>query len=323
MAHSDAQVQLQGTYDPTLLRQDLAQLHAFNPIAQQSDYHDGRWRGICLYGRDGKADDAAGGAPFGDFQATPALAQAPYYAAILHGLQCRKRSVRVLFLPPGASIEAHRDYGTGFEFGMLRLHLPIVTHADIAFTIDGEQCPWQAGELWYGDFSRVHEVHNRSKDVVRAHLVIDVFPTEQLLARFPSSFLARARARGTIRLDQEEIEVDDQSANIASIKGRFSVPAGRLPSVYSTVTGGTFTHRDNRLFMTLNNGLELELKAISSSVYRLVGLPMGVRLETRVERGALREATILLDGIGADASFSPTAQASASVSQRIELALLR
>jgi len=95
-------------------------------------------------------------------------------------LLLRIRSLRVVLLP---------------ALRLLRLHLPILTHPDVAFTIEGQRMNWKAGELWYGDFSRVHSVKNDSQ-IVRVHMVIDVQINDFVLSLFPEDFIARRRAEG-------------------------------------------------------------------------------------------------------------------------------
>src|SRR5215472_13176446 len=154
-----------------------------------------RTYGIALYSMGGKQSTFPSAAGTDHYQATEELQRAPYFKQILDELNCPKEVVRILFLPPEGHIKDHFDFHTSFQFGLLRLHIPIVTHPDVAFLIDGQRMNWNAGELWYGDFSKVHSVKNDSP-VVRVHMVIDVQINEFVLSLFPEDFIARRRAEG-------------------------------------------------------------------------------------------------------------------------------
>ena len=104
-------------------------------------------------------------------------------------------AVRILTLPPGGHIKEHFDYHTNFQYGLLRLHIAIVTHPDVEFVIGGERVSFMPGELWFGDFSMTHSVENKS-DVTRVHLVIDVQINDFVLSMFPDEYVAGRRAEG-------------------------------------------------------------------------------------------------------------------------------
>jgi hypothetical protein len=175
---------LSRSYDPCLLTRDLAELRALPRRPQPGPYHDGEWSGLDLYAPAGGS--AAEPHPqLHHFQPTPALGGAPYLTQILDGLDCPKLMVRLLTLPPGAEIGEHNDAGANFQFGTVRLHVPIVMHRDVIMVIDGQRLHWEPGELWWGDFSRPHWLRNDSA-VTRVHLVIDVQLTEAVLSLFPA-----------------------------------------------------------------------------------------------------------------------------------------
>src|SRR5205823_4883884 len=163
--HTDAAVRLPRTYDVDLLLRGFRALSDVPTAPQPGPYHKGEWTGIALYSMGGK-DSVFPSSPGMDrYQETEQLRRAPYFKQILDELESPKEVVRILFLPPGGHIKDHFDFHTSFQFGLLRLHIPIVTHPDVAFIIDGQRMDWKAGELWYGDFSRVHSVKNDSQIV--------------------------------------------------------------------------------------------------------------------------------------------------------------
>ena len=166
-------VRLPRTYDAERLQQDLQVLRDVQSAPQPGPYHAGEWTGIALHSMGGKDSVFPSAAGMDRYQETENLKRAPYFKYVLDDLKCPKEVVRILFLPPGGHIKDHFDFHTSFQFGLLRLHVPIVTHPDVIFLIDGQRVTWKAGELWYGDFSKVHSIKNDSP-VVRVHMVIDV-----------------------------------------------------------------------------------------------------------------------------------------------------
>lgn len=126
-----------------------------------------------------------GGAGLVPFADTPHLAGRPALRAVLAAIPAPLRSVRLMALGPGAESPEHRDSKVGLPYGTLRLHVPIVTNPEAVVIIEGKKHHWDAGRLWYGDFSRRHLVRN-SGDEARVHLVIDVLVTPELLELFPA-----------------------------------------------------------------------------------------------------------------------------------------
>jgi len=166
--------------------------------AKTETYHDGRWKGLALRSQGGDWQRTDPGGPGLDaFADTALLSRAPALREVVDSLDCEKRSVRLLSLPPDAEVNAHTDPYHGFKYGQLRLHVPIRTHPDVTMRFSGEAYHWPAGELWYADFGRHHAVENRSP-VTRVHLVIDVLVTPALLALFPEEVVAEQEATGIL-----------------------------------------------------------------------------------------------------------------------------
>src|SRR5215469_838795 len=188
-------IRLPQTYDVARLISDLRVLDQGKATEQPGPYHQGEWKGIALHAMGGKQSVFPSAAGTDHYRETDELRRTPYFQKILHDLKCPKGVVRILFLPPGGHIKDHFDFHTSFQFGLLRLHIPIITHPDVVFLIDGERVWWRAGELWYGDFSKVHSVKNNSP-AVRVHMVIDVQINDFVLSLFPEDFVERRRAEG-------------------------------------------------------------------------------------------------------------------------------
>lgn len=110
--------------------------------------------------------------PEEDWEDLPLLQHCPAIRQVLEQLQCPLRSVRLMQLKAGSSIKPHRDRGLGLAHGQARLHVPVHTHPDVQFIVEGRTIPMAAGELWYFNADATHEVVNRgTRD--RTHLVID------------------------------------------------------------------------------------------------------------------------------------------------------
>lgn len=183
-------VRLNATFDPIRLQEDLQTAVAhFRAAAQEGPYHDGSWKGIALRSVDGHYGSTMA-LSAGTSQDTEVLDKCPHFRELLHSLKLQTGVVRLLFLPPGKKVGEHTDKGFNWNVGMVRLHIPIVTHPDVIFEINGERCRWQPGEFWFGDFNQPHWLHNQS-DIVRVHLVLDCFVDDALLTYFPAAALAQ------------------------------------------------------------------------------------------------------------------------------------
>lgn len=147
------------------------------------------WRVLPLHSPGGdQARTDSGGAGLVEYASTPFLREAPYFAEILAEMPAPLRSVRLIALGPGVEVREHRDEKCGYPWGVMRLHIPVITNQGAKVIIDQQDMHWQAGQLWFGDFSRPHYVRNTG-DEPRVHLVIDVQVTLELLTLFPREYL--------------------------------------------------------------------------------------------------------------------------------------
>jgi hypothetical protein len=178
------------SFDPEALTHDLECLKRVRRLRQPGTYHEGEWVGISLRSAGGKESARPSLPSLAPFEDCSVLERTPYFRKVLGTLKVPQLCVRLLFLPPNGVIREHTDDIFGFWHGLLRLHLPIVTHRDVRFTIGGRPCHMAPGELWYGDFSRKHSVVNESQ-VTRVHMVIDVLINDFLLNLFPAGFVDR------------------------------------------------------------------------------------------------------------------------------------
>jgi hypothetical protein len=146
------------------------------------------WRSLSLrsIGGDSERTDA-GGPGLEEFADTPCLGKVPYIAEVVASIPAPLRSVRLMALGPGAESPFHHDTKYGFPWGTLRLHVPVVTTPGAVLIIGENVHRWEAGALWYADFTRMHMVRN-DDDVTRVHMVIDCHVTRDLLDLFPEEF---------------------------------------------------------------------------------------------------------------------------------------
>lgn len=205
-----------------------------------SAYHDGDWSGITLLGPD-QARNAV--LPAQGPQSDAAVAtrwHTPFWAEHLQAIDSPISSARLLRLGPGARIREHRDPDLGDPQGDVRLHLPIRSHPQVEFILDGQAVPMQAGELWFLDLSRPHRVENRSEHT-RVHLVLDVrrnaWLHEQIAAGLPSTPPARM-ASSTLAFERfrehvhsnaqlfEQLAALDDPRQFAEAAVRLAAPLG-------------------------------------------------------------------------------------------------
>lgn len=221
-------VRLDAHFDPVRLQQDLqTAISHFRAAAQEGPYHDGSWKGIALRSVDGHYGNTMA-LSAGTSKDTEVLEKCPYFKEILHSFEFQTGVVRLLFLPPGKKVGEHTDKGFNWNVGMVRLHIPIVTHPDVIFEIAGERCLWQPGEFWFGDFNQPHWLHNQS-DIVRVHLVLDCFVDEALLRYFPASVLEEIHAALPSPMLINHRGADIDIATLRRYEGYFKLPRKLSP----------------------------------------------------------------------------------------------
>jgi hypothetical protein len=135
--------------------------------------YSGKWTSIALMSNGGKSTNInAFSNSTADFIPTDALDFCEYFKKILDGFLFEKTAVRLLNLGSGAEIKPHTDHCLGYENGMFRLHIPIITNSNVIFILDGQRLIMNEGECWYLNANFTHSVKNDG-DKDRIHLVID------------------------------------------------------------------------------------------------------------------------------------------------------
>jgi hypothetical protein len=297
-------VRLPRTYDVELLQRDLQTLQEVRRAPQPGPYHKGEWTGIALYSMGGKQSTFPSAAGTDHYQETEELQQAPYFRQLLRELECPKEVVRILFLPPEGHIKDHFDFHTSFQFGLLRLHIPIVTHPDVVFFIDGQRMSWKPGELWYGDFSKVHSVKNNSP-IVRVHMVIDVQINEFVLSLFPHDFVERRRTGG-ISITTDPIPASE--TELRRFACDFRIPGEFMPMfvigkpLTALVKGANASVRllDGKLNVLIDNEPAFRLERLSDDVFGISGLPPGMTLQLKRENQVVSDVVLHMKGLPKD-----------------------
>ena len=139
----------------------------------QTRHYTGGWSAIPLRSVNGNTNNILvspeENAVYAD---TAFLKQSPYLQQVLSTFLCPLKAVRLLKLDAGAVIKEHRDADLAFEYGELRIHIPVVTNNLVEFIVDKERLFLKEGESWYMNFNLPHTIENKS-DTARIHLVID------------------------------------------------------------------------------------------------------------------------------------------------------
>jgi hypothetical protein len=198
----------------------LAEAHALPADAWlphfNTAYYEGDWSGIALRSPGGRLSIYPDPNPTEPYADTAHFARCPRLRAALARLETEVSSVRFLRLGAGARIREHRDYLIGFDYGEVRVHVPLETSADVRFELAGRAWPMRAGECWYVDVTEPHSVHNGG-DSARIHLVVDCAVNDWLraeLAEAEREAFSRfaLRVATDIELRDELWPIEDQAA---------------------------------------------------------------------------------------------------------------
>jgi len=218
-------IKFQLDYDVALLRKELSYClkEQWREHFKTSDYA-GHWSSISLRSASGQMHDIFAH-PSGVYQDTALMDLCPYIKQIVDSWKCEKEAVRLLALAPGSVIKAHKDHRCGYQDGVLRLHIPIVTNPQVHFNLAGEQLQLQEGECWYMDFSQTHSVVNEG-NTARVHLVIDAIRNEWTDSLFSAhGYDTKAldqydeKLKAQIIAELERVGTEASKALIESLKG--------------------------------------------------------------------------------------------------------
>ena len=107
----------------------------------------------------------------GPMAPTEWLRRCPYILEIMQAMDSTWGRSRLMGLKAGAEVPEHVDLNYYWRTH-LRVHIPVITNPDVAFTCDNETVHMKAGECWLLDSFYRHSVANRGSET-RIHLVLD------------------------------------------------------------------------------------------------------------------------------------------------------
>jgi mannose-6-phosphate isomerase-like protein (cupin superfamily) len=191
-------------FDPAQMLKELETLESERVWITHPDYtvaKAGDWTAIALVSTNGDHTGPDSLRYHGEATAVPTnlLLRAPYLLSVFHAFRTKVHRVRLMNLKPGTRIGEHRDYGAqrySLERGFIRVHLPIRTHADVAWKLSGQKIDMQPGEAWYINVCEPHSVENLST-VNRVHMVLDMEVNDWVRGLLPPLSLIE-RARGVV-----------------------------------------------------------------------------------------------------------------------------
>ena len=114
----------------------------------------------------------------------PALKACSAIDRAIATLPSRPLDACLKLLGPGGFVPEHRDITGASPLGAIRLIVPIVTHPDVEFEVNGKRLFLRPGEVWLLDTSYRHRVANKS-GVPRVHLIVSLELDRSLRALLP------------------------------------------------------------------------------------------------------------------------------------------
>ncbi len=159
-------VQLPFTFDVERLASEVQAL----PDSAWMDHPSG------LVGNSAAALISHGGTENDDFAGrmvpTHHLESSPYLRQVLASFDEVIGRSRLMKLAVGSEVSLHVDFNYHW-YSRLRIHIPVITNAEVMFQCGDRELHMQAGESWIFDSWRWHRVVNAGAED-RIHLVIDL-----------------------------------------------------------------------------------------------------------------------------------------------------
>ena len=166
------------------LQNDLSEAIKCHPFV---DKMTKTWKSIPLRsvngleGRRGNEGGNLNNSPDPDkYKNTRVMDVCPYIKEILDNSNVPLLKVRLMSLEPKRLLPEHTD-----EFNddrIFRIHIPIITHKNVLFYVDGKSKHLEAGKMCYANVRKIHKVHNKS-NITRVHLVFDVWVTDEFIVK--------------------------------------------------------------------------------------------------------------------------------------------
>ncbi|MEP7063662.1 MAG: sulfotransferase [Betaproteobacteria bacterium] len=168
----------------------------------------------------------------GPMQPTPHLARCPYVMQVMEALGVTLGRSRLMRLDARAEATPHVDLSYYWQ-QRVRVHIPVVTFAEVEFICGDATTHMSAGECWIFDTWRVHNVLNPNS-AQRTHLVIDTVGSAQFWRRVeaggdptqvPAIVAYRADAKAQLRFERHNYPVIMEPAEMASLWSRWLTDA--------------------------------------------------------------------------------------------------
>ncbi|MBB4684418.1 aspartyl/asparaginyl beta-hydroxylase domain-containing protein [Amycolatopsis jiangsuensis] len=253
---------------------DEQSAYANGQVTRWEEPQDWRCLPVRSPGGDKTRTDAGGpgGAEFAD---TEWLDHMPYVEEVLRSIPGPLHAARFMDLGPGVVGYPHNDAKFAPDWGVARLHMPVITHEEASLELDGEVHRWQPGEFWFGDFSRKHHIQNLGTEH-RVHLVVDVLVTPALAQLFPADWAGyfdgpevlynRPAAAATTDSEREGARCSFEApAHLLETEVFGSLDGPQPLAEFSIVDTGT------ELAIRSPHGHPFPLAALGGNEYRLVG----------------------------------------------------
>jgi quercetin dioxygenase-like cupin family protein len=161
------------SFDIQRLKSDLAKINESEWINHvNTSAYNKKWCCIPLYSIDGRTEIITVFDEKAEYKPTKILQRCTYFQEVIDSFKCDKAGVRLMSLAAGDEIKLHVDSYSGYESGVVRIHVPIQTSPQVSFTVDGEPIHFTQGDSWYLNADCLHGVQNPT-DSDRIHLLID------------------------------------------------------------------------------------------------------------------------------------------------------
>ncbi|MBW8086677.1 aspartyl/asparaginyl beta-hydroxylase domain-containing protein [Streptomyces hygroscopicus subsp. hygroscopicus] len=241
---------------------------------QQRVYRDGAvvrqaeedWRCLAVRSPGGDKTRTDPGGPGGaEFADTEWLDHMPYVREILRSIPGPLFAARFMDLGPDTVGYRHCDPKFAPDWGMARLHIPVITHEKATLELDGVTYRWQPGEFWFGDFSRMHQIENLGPEH-RVHLVVDVLVTPELAQLFPADWADYFNGSDVL-YNRSAVALADSEREAAPCS--FDAPAHLLEvEEFGSLTGP----QPQATFHVVDTGTELAIRSPRDHLFPLVAL---------------------------------------------------
>lgn len=114
----------------------------------------------------------------------PALDSCPYIRELLYGvLPGTPGKCLLASLKPGGIVYPHMDAANEYFTRSFRVHVPVFTNPSVRLYCNGRFFRMLEGEVWTLNNLAPHAVVNDDPGAARVHLIFDVFPDAEAIAR--------------------------------------------------------------------------------------------------------------------------------------------